>query len=322
MTGPAARAAAVEVRDGHSFLGSGFLVAPGTVLTVAHVARRALNGPSVSGSWGSAKTAGPARLFPADPGTGRFHAFPDLAVLTLEVPVAPPELVLDPEVPPAGTPVLVAGFSPHTPTNGVHDDSLLLTVAGPAADYVRVTGDEVRDGFSGGMVIRLDTGAVCGVLKGSRDFEGVRGGWFTPLSALAAVLPADDPLRARLAAPPVALPAALSTAPSTAPPVAPPVAPPTARRLLPVLLRVPGMDDPDFRRGVVRTANETLADPLNVAYRAHDTDHLLELAQACLSHRDPWAALAAVVEALDLLRPGTAAVDDLHALTGLPEGGS
>ncbi|MFJ9607431.1 trypsin-like peptidase domain-containing protein [Kitasatospora sp. NPDC101176] len=309
MTASAARAA-VEVWDGPSFLGSGFLVAPGTVLTAAHVARRAVNEPLVRGRWGSVTVADPARLFPADPGAGRFHAFPDLALVTLRVPVAPPELVLDAGTPPPGTPVLVAGFSPHTPAAGVHDDSLLLTVAGPAAGFVRATGDEVRDGFSGGMVVRLDTGAVCGVLKGSRDFEGVRGGWFTPLSALADVLAADDPLRARLTA--AVAPAATA---------APPVALPTVRRLLPVLLRVPGTDDPDFRRTVVRAANETLADPLTVAYRAVATDHLLELAQTCLGHRDPWAALAAVADALDLLRPGSAAVRELRALAGLPEDG-
>lgn len=305
MTGPAARDAAVGVRDGAAFLGSGFLVAPGLVLTAAHVARRAVEEPVVDGRFGRAEVVRPVRRFPAEPGQGRFHAFPDLALLTLAAPVGPPsELVLDGELPPPGTAVLVAGFTPHTPTPGVHGDSLLLTVAGPAAGYVRVTGDEVRDGFSGGMVIRLDSGAVCGVLKGSRDFDGVRGGWFTPLSALAAVLPADDPLHARLGG--RAQPRPL----------------PTARELLPVLLRVRGMDDPDFRRLVVRTAEEDLAavGPLHVASSAQATDHLLGLVQACLRHRDPAAALAAVTQALELLRLGDAAVDELRALTSVPEG--
>ncbi|MGW2248605.1 trypsin-like peptidase domain-containing protein [Kitasatospora sp. NPDC001660] len=292
--------------DGASFLGSGFLVAPGVVLTAGHVARRAVNEPAVEGWFGRTPVICAPRRFPAEPGDGRFHDYPDLALLTLNAPFEPPALVLDCEPPPPGTAVAVAGFSPYTPTPGVQGDSLLLTVAGPAAGFVRVTGDEVRDGFSGGMVIRLDSGAVCGVLKGSRDFDGVRGGWFTPLSALAEVLPADDPLRARLANPRRTRPL------------------PAARRLLPVLLGIDDMHDPDFRRRVIRTANETLAGrgPLHVAHQAQAVDHLLELAQACLRHRDPAAALAAVTDALELLRPGLAAVDDLRALTGAPEGGS
>ncbi|MEU8513813.1 trypsin-like peptidase domain-containing protein [Kitasatospora sp. NPDC048722] len=293
------------MRDGAAFLGSGFLVAPGLVLTAAHVARRAVEEPAADGWFGRAPVIRPARRFPAEPGEGRFHAFPDLALLTLAAPFeSPSPLVLDTDVPPPGTAVLVAGFTPHTPTPGIHGDSLLLTVAGPAAGYVRLTGDEVRDGFSGGMVIRLDSGAVCGVLKGSRDFDGVRGGWFTPLSALAEVLSADDPLHDRLGRRVAERPL------------------PTARDLLPVLLRVRGMDDPDFRRLVVRTAEESLATgPLHVSHHAHTTDHLLEVVQACLRHREPAAALAAVTDALELLRLGDAAVDELRTLTSDPEGG-
>ncbi|MEV7770261.1 trypsin-like peptidase domain-containing protein [Kitasatospora sp. NPDC086791] len=308
MTDPVVRGAAVEVHDGPYFRGSGLLLAPGIVLTAAHVAHRARNEPFVTGPWGRAAAVHPVRLFPADPGNGRFHAFPDLALLTLATPVEPPPLILDTGEPPSGTAVSVAGFSPYTPAAGVQADSLLLTVAGPAAGYLRLTGDEVRDGFSGGVVSRLDTGAVCGVLKGSRDFDGVRGGWYTPLGALAAALPADDPLQALLTGSPAAhRPAML----------------PGARELLPVLLRVPDMDDPEFRRRVIRTADQVLADrgPLRVAHRSHATDHLLELLDTCLQHREPAAALAAVVDALDFLRPGLAPVHELRALTCLPKDG-
>nr|BEK63509.1 hypothetical protein KPHV_07360 [Kitasatospora purpeofusca] len=300
--------AAVGVGAGSSFLGSGFLLAPGLVVTAAHVARRLVGEATVDAMFGRVPVLG-MRLFPADPGPGRFHAFPDLALLTLAVPVEPPGIVVDLRVPPAGSEVVVAGCSPHTPTPGVQSDSLLLTVAGPAGGYVRVTGDEVRDGFSGGMVVRLDTGAVCGVLKGSRDFGGVRGGWFTPLAALADVLAPDDPLRAVLDGQAV---------------VDPGPGLPSARDLVPVLLRVRDMDDPDFRRSVVRTAGDFLGElgPLHVAYRAHAGDHVMELAQACLQHRDPAAALEAVVGALGLLRPGLAAVEELRLLLGASEGGS
>ncbi|MFB8284162.1 trypsin-like peptidase domain-containing protein [Kitasatospora purpeofusca] len=300
--------AVVGVGAGSSFLGSGFLIAPGLVVTAAHVARRSVGEAAVDAVFGRVPVRG-VRLFPAAPGPGRFHAFPDLALLALAVPVEPPEIVVDLRLPPAGSEVVVAGCSPYTPTPGVQRDSLLLTVAGPSGGYVRVTGDEVRDGFSGGMVVRPDTGAVCGVLKGSRAFDGVRGGWFTPLGALADVLAPDDPLRARLSGQAVVDPGPRL---------------PSARDLVPVLLRVRDMDDPDFRRSVVRTAGDLLGDPgpLHVAYRAHAGDHVLELVQACLQHRDPAAALEAVVGALGLLRPGLAAVEELRLLVAGAEGGS
>ncbi|MFF2043443.1 trypsin-like peptidase domain-containing protein [Kitasatospora sp. NPDC058170] len=359
MTGPwplgveAALTAVVEVCDDSGFLGSGFVLSPGTVLTAAHVARRGRSGLGVRGPWGWVGATSPVRLFPAEPGDGRFHAFPDLALLDLDREVEQAPFALDAGRPPnPGTVVLVAGFSTYTPMPGAQEDSLLLTVAGPSAGYLRVTGDEVKDGFSGSMVIRLDSGAVCGVLKGSRDFDGVRGGWFTPLAALAAALPAGDPLQKALT--PGAGTAAMARPAEEAQPTqttrhadlardatpAGPAAPapraaaarpatstrrattlPGARELVPLLLAIPDMDDPDFRRQVLRGAAERLgpAAPLRVAYRAQAVDHLIETVQACASHRDPAAALTAVLDTLDFLRPGLAAVDELRALAGLPE---
>ncbi|MFE2723088.1 hypothetical protein [Kitasatospora sp. NPDC059327] len=341
---PVSTAAAVEVRDDSGFLGSGFLLSPTVVLTAAHVARRGRAGLGVRGRCGHAGAAGPARLFPVEPGDGRFHAYPDLALLDLDGPVATVPLLLDAgRAPATGTAVLVSGFSTHTPVPGVHGDSLLLTVAGPSAGYLRLTGDEVKDGFSGSMVVRLDSGAICGVLKGSRDFDGVRGGWFTPLAALAAVLPATDPLHGALAGGPGATagsgtthtgtthtgPAHTGTthtgpAPHRVTPAHRARPLPGVRELVPLLLAVPDMDDPDFRRQVLRAAGERLgpAEPLRVAHRAQAVDHLMELVQACARHRDPATALAAVLDALDFLRPGLAAVDELRALTGLPPTGS
>ncbi|MEU1420623.1 hypothetical protein [Kitasatospora sp. NPDC005751] len=93
---------------------------------------------------------------------------------------------------------------------------------------------------------------------------------------------------------------------------------------MPLLLAVPDLDDPDFRRQVLRAAGEQLgpSEPLRVAHRSQAVDHLMELVQACASHRDPATALAAVLDALDFLRPGLAAVDELRTLADLPQAGS
>jgi hypothetical protein len=70
----------------------------------------------------------------------------------------------------------------------VQPDSLLLETSGPAGPFIRVIGDEVKGGLSGSMAMRRSTGLVCGVLKGTRDYKAVRGGWITLVPALLEVL--------------------------------------------------------------------------------------------------------------------------------------
>jgi hypothetical protein len=206
--------------------------------------------------------------------------------------------------PPVGTAVAVYGYSLHTPVPGVQPDTLLLQVAGPSAGFLRLRGDEVKDGFSGGMVVRLDEGTVCGVLKGSRDFEGVRGGWCTPMAALRTALSPDDPLRQLLGG--------ASTG-----------AGPSDLALVEALEALSDMDDPDFRRRLLRIAADRLGPeaPLRVPYRAQLRDHVVEMVQVCRGHRDAAAALASLAHAARLLRPGESATERLWQLAGAVENG-
>lgn len=173
--------------------GTGFFVAESTVLTCAHVV-----GPQdeVRIVWGGTELTGTvtSRL-PAEPGAGKYHGVPDIAVIKLRERVEHPVVWLaEPSPRPAdGTRVTAHGFSRLTlsaPDIGL--DSRLLTIAGLLADdCLRVTQDSVPHGMSGCPVIDPHTGRVAGFVKASVDSGGVQpaGGWIVTVAALATHLP-------------------------------------------------------------------------------------------------------------------------------------
>ncbi|MEU7072298.1 trypsin-like peptidase domain-containing protein [Streptomyces narbonensis] len=296
------RDAAVWLSDATGFLGSGFLVTPRHVVTAAHV---------VVASWRSHEGVtvhhqgeqllvreGAIEAFPEHGGTGTAYPFPDLALITLEHRDGRPYAVLAAADPEPAEQVHVWGFSTYAPDEGVHPDSLLLEVTGPIGPYIRVRGDEVKDGMSGGMVMRAGTGEVCGVLKGSRDYDSPRGGWITPVSALRAWL------------------ADLLPEPRTAPPE--PEAFPDTMRVVAALQGLPDAEDPDFRRQILRLMGEELGltTAFQAAYRPHPRDHLLEIVHRCRSHRNPRLAYRALGQAVESLRPDESAVHELRAALG------
>ncbi|WP_329619364.1 trypsin-like peptidase domain-containing protein [Streptomyces sp. NBC_01255] len=295
------RDAAVWLSDATGFLGSGFLVTPRHVVTAAHV---------VVASWRSQECVtvlhrgerllvreSDIKASPKHGGTGTSYPFPDLALLTLEHHDGRPYAELAAADPEPAEQVHVLGFSTYAPDEGVHPDSLLLEVTGPVGPYVRVRGDEVKDGMSGSMVMRAGTGEVCGVLKGSRDYDSPRGGWITPVSALRAWL------------------ADLLPEPRT---VLVPDALPYTMRIVAVLQGLPDAEDPDFRRQILRLMGEELGltTAFQAAYRPHPRDHLLEIVQRCRSYRNPRLAYRALGHAVESLRPGEAAVHELRTVLG------
>ncbi|MFF0449793.1 trypsin-like peptidase domain-containing protein [Streptomyces sp. NPDC004609] len=165
------------------FCGTGFLAAPDTVLTCAHVVagRRDLT----AAVEGVPVTAEVVRMAPPTRGAGGIHGYPDLAELRLSEPVDGAAGVwLDRAAPLQSASVSVHGFSGHTLEPGVQPDTLRLQVAGRSGRYVRLQGDQVVQGFSGGPVLNTATGRVCGILKASRSEKGTLGGWLIPVEAL------------------------------------------------------------------------------------------------------------------------------------------
>ncbi|MEV7770262.1 hypothetical protein [Kitasatospora sp. NPDC086791] len=81
------------------------------------------------------------------------------------------------------------------------------------------------------------------------------------------------------------------------------------------LHQVPDLDDPEFRRTVLRDLGRRLGPgtAFAVPYSPQTADHLLNLVHACRSWHEPHSALAELAASLRTLRPGTSAVDWLGA---------
>ncbi|MFI9774491.1 trypsin-like peptidase domain-containing protein [Streptomyces sp. NPDC051956] len=177
----------VGVRTAAGFHGSGFLVSEDTVLTCAHVVQ-GREGLSVTVQ-GRTTEVDLIRLVPGGRGTGSIYGFPDLAELRLRQSLPGIGVWLGEKGPPQGGEVAAHGFSGHTLEGGVQPDTLHLVVAGASGQFVRVHWDRVVQGFSGGPVLDLRTGRVCGVLKASRDEQDAQGGWLIPIDAVRSHFP-------------------------------------------------------------------------------------------------------------------------------------
>jgi hypothetical protein len=175
-------------------VGSGFFVAPGWVLSCAHVVA---NRADLRVVWhGREFTPASVTCEPkAHNGPGSWP-FPDAAVLHLEelaqddtqtcVPVAA-------HPPPAGSRVWVYGVSAIRTGYAERDGSVLTVANAPPGDdeLIRLQGGELYAGMSGGPVLSLDTYEVCAVTKATQQKGPNLGGWAVPIGAVMdAVLPA------------------------------------------------------------------------------------------------------------------------------------
>ncbi|PVC97768.1 hypothetical protein DBP19_06805 [Streptomyces sp. CS090A] len=163
-----------------------------------------------------------------------------------------------------------------------------------------------------------------GIVRTERCFATLRR---LMLSALVTGTAAgQDPVSAASALPAV-LSSTVATAPRTSPPSvdsaqqAPPATFPDTLDIVQVAERIPDMDDPDFRRQVVRLMRSALEPQagFSAGFRAHPRDHLLEIVGRCQSHILRGAALAAFRDALGTLRPDDAATVELRAMIKDPE---
>ncbi|WP_091094768.1 trypsin-like peptidase domain-containing protein [Micromonospora citrea] len=172
--------------------GTGFFVAPGTILTCAHAVAGA-SGGSVEVDLGTRTVAGVvAGVHPPTGGIG-MYPYPDLAVVTVDETCGHGIVVLDEGLPLLDDRLHAVGFSstlggrsgaePATYTfDGLHptDDGMLLKLG---------AGAHASAGMSGAPLLNLRTGRVCGIVKTTRDNEHPYGGWAVPVRALRAYEP-------------------------------------------------------------------------------------------------------------------------------------
>jgi vWA-MoxR associated protein C-terminal domain/Trypsin-like peptidase domain len=200
--GPAAPAV-----PGHTW-GSGFFVAPGWVLTCAHVLMLQEGGVPVWMGDTAIGLTSPAGTFtgelactlPAHDGprirdavaTGLINAHPDLALI--RVAGADDHACVWLSDRPLPTEGKVAYFGCSDATGAVEQWTGTLDVMGSAGGAVRLGHDRILPGISGGPVVDLARGAVIGVVKAAH-LDGGGGGIAVPVAELRG-LTAERPTRA------------------------------------------------------------------------------------------------------------------------------
>lgn len=181
---------AVALYSGDQFLGSGFLAAPGEVLTCAHVVAE-YGEEQITVRWEDGELAERQgrRLIPDQRGTGPTYASPDLAVIRVDLLPDQPYVWFADQAPAIDSKVVCFGYSGRTPQRGVAADSVVLQVAAASGGgLVKVQQGEIPAGMSGSLALDLDSQRVCGMVKASLDAGAPRGGWIIPVPVIASHL--------------------------------------------------------------------------------------------------------------------------------------
>ncbi|SCG36832.1 Trypsin-like peptidase domain-containing protein [Micromonospora humi] len=169
--------------------GSGFFVAPGMILTCAHVA-----GPTASQvrvQWQGVPHLGTVLdASPPPTGAATLWPWPDLAVIRVDGLTGHPCVWLTTRMPGLGNPCVGAGYT-STLAPALKPAVGLLHLTGrhdfPPGVLLKISHEEVTPGMSGGPVLDPATGGVWGVVKAKRDHGG---GFVAPLIGLRHLAPA------------------------------------------------------------------------------------------------------------------------------------
>ncbi|PZS25314.1 MAG: hypothetical protein DLM59_20475, partial [Pseudonocardiales bacterium] len=184
----------VRVDVGGGFSGTGFFVAPGEVLTCAHV---------VHGGWPITVFDADGRDYLAEPVTGllaaddpqaQFYPQPDAALLRVAgVPDGQPCVRLEAADPAIGTDVLqLVGFTrgENAPDAIARSGATLHleTLFEPdGCTLYKLREGQVIGGFSGGPLLNRRTGGVCAMVDSSRSLTSALGGFGVPVAAVAGI---------------------------------------------------------------------------------------------------------------------------------------
>jgi hypothetical protein len=161
----------IDSADGQA-AGSGFFVAPGYVLTCSHVVMR--EAPSaVTGRWHGVRWSGAVVYSSPHPPPGddggdegtTIWPEPDLAIIHLEGNLTHPCVRLGAHEPEEGSRMVAAGRP--QPFGDAPSDFLSATMeyTGKFTYLMRLKNERFGPGMSGGPVLDLSTGEVCGVAK-------------------------------------------------------------------------------------------------------------------------------------------------------------
>jgi hypothetical protein len=158
--------------------GTGFFVAPGRVLTCAHVFDGAASG-SLAITWKQQKQ--PARLI-----QGSSSDYPDLALLEVDI-VDHPCVYLQDDAQPFDR-LYTYGYPDNYP-NGDPATPECEGTAGDEQPLLRLKNAQIRPGMSGSPVLNQRTQHTCGIIQSTRGRETAMGGRALPVSMILHVFP-------------------------------------------------------------------------------------------------------------------------------------
>lgn len=168
--------------------GSGFFVAPGYVLTCAHVVADTRS--SVTVAWEGMDYEGIVRFREPTGATaaGQVIGYPDLAVVQLAAPRDQPCVWLGDTIPYEDVPLYAFGYNTVYSRSDPELAGISLTAGGlqkfGGGTLIRVKGDELPPGTSGGPIIDMTTGRVTAMVKTTRQVNTPYGGVAMPLDVL------------------------------------------------------------------------------------------------------------------------------------------
>lgn len=168
----------VRIELGGRHEGTGFLVAPGVVVTCYHVIERHFTSQAEIKVIPTFTEEPLAATVTGDPCTET-----DVAVLRISGLLDHPCVLLDERRPSPGDELYAFGFPNNQPLGA----SLRVKSTGLGPDdTIRIQGDQVEPGMSGAPVINATTGTTCGVVRWSRDPRSAAGGYVIPVSVVLA----------------------------------------------------------------------------------------------------------------------------------------
>jgi hypothetical protein len=186
-----AKACVVQVHDEQKFLGTGFFVAPGAVLTCAHVAS---SDAPLKIVWNDHeyRVTGVSRFPDTNDHQETYYPLPDAALLQIAHLDHPCALVSDLEIPRLDDLTAIGYTAIEVPGESSRDGQeatlgiFSLEARGWNGAVLRVKGDFVNPGMSGAPVLDLELGRVVAVVKAVPDIKamGRDAAWLVPISLI------------------------------------------------------------------------------------------------------------------------------------------
>ncbi|TYK53128.1 trypsin-like peptidase domain-containing protein [Actinomadura decatromicini] len=189
----------VQVPTGRVRGGSGFLVAPGKVLTCAHVlGPKNGSGHAITDRaeicWNGGFYAGSVRMVPSENSGKTLWDFPDLALISLDwPPEAHPYVPLSNELPDDHSLLYATGFKDIYGWDESELGGVWVNYDAPLSSstnsWLALAEGEFAAGMSGGPILDPERGAICGILTTARKLGFPHGGLGTPATAIRSSFP-------------------------------------------------------------------------------------------------------------------------------------